>query len=187
ASTFRTPGPVSGSHWSSVRYVTELPRRATSSARFRYQRSAPPTVCGYRQSKTRQMRMKCPQKVYRPLRRSSSEARRIPDLVRAVAETLPAARGDRIVAVRRVAIVPALNEAATIARVVEEIRAVDPGFEILVVDDGSTDDTQAEAERAGALVARLPYNVGIGGAVQTGYQYARDRGFQVAVHVDGDW
>ena len=87
---------------------------------------------------------------------------------------------------RRVAIVPALNEAATIARVVEEIRAVDPGLEILVIDDGSTDGTQAEAERAGALVARLPYNVGIGGAVQTGYQYARDHGFQVAVQVDGD-
>jgi len=106
--------------------------------------------------------------------------------VRAVAETLPAARDDRLVAVRRVAIVPALNEAPTIARVIGEIRAVDPGFEILVIDDGSTDGTQAEAEGAGALVARLPYNVGIGGAVQTGYQYARDHGFHVAVQIDGD-
>ena len=106
--------------------------------------------------------------------------------MRAVAETLPAAHDDRIVAVRRVAIVPALNEAQTIAGVVKEIRAVDPGFEILVIDDGSTDDTPAEARRAGALVARLPYNVGIGGAVQTGYQYARDHGFQVAVQIDGD-
>jgi len=106
--------------------------------------------------------------------------------VRAVAETLPAARDDRRVAVRRVAIVPALNEAQTIARVVEEIRSVDPGFEILVIDDGSTDETLAEARRAGALVARLPYTVGIGGAVQTGYQYARDQGFQVAVQIDGD-
>ena len=106
--------------------------------------------------------------------------------MKAVAETLPAAQDDRIVAVRRVAIVPALNEAETIAGVVEEIRAVDPGFEILVVDDGSTDATWAEARRAGARVARLPYNVGIGGAVQTGYQYARDHGFQLAVQIDGD-
>ena len=106
--------------------------------------------------------------------------------MKAVAETLPATHDDRIVAVRRVAIVPALNEEQTIASVVEEIRAVDPGFEILVIDDGSTDGTQAEAERAGALVARLPYTVGIGGAVQTGYQYARDHGFQVAVQIDGD-
>ena len=106
--------------------------------------------------------------------------------MKAVAETLPAAHDDPIVAVRRVAIVPALNEAATIGSVIQEIRAVDPGFEILVVNDGSTDATQSEAERAGALVARMPYNVGIGGAVQTGYQYARDHGFQVAVHIDGD-
>jgi glycosyltransferase involved in cell wall biosynthesis len=106
--------------------------------------------------------------------------------VKAVAETLPATHDDRIVAVRRMAIVPALNEGQTIASVVAEIRAVDPGLEILVIDDGSTDDTLAEARRAGALVARLPYNVGIGGAVQTGYQYARDHGFQVAVQVDGD-
>jgi glycosyltransferase involved in cell wall biosynthesis len=106
--------------------------------------------------------------------------------VKAVAETFPATHDDRIVAVRRMAIVPALNEAQTIASVVAEIRAVDPGLEILVIDDGSTDDTLAEARRAGALVARLPYNVGIGGAVQTGYQYARDHGFQVAVQVDGD-
>jgi glycosyltransferase involved in cell wall biosynthesis len=106
--------------------------------------------------------------------------------VKAVAETLPATHDDRIVAVRRVAIVPALNEAQSIAGVVKEIRAADPGFEILVIDDGSTDDTMAEARRAGALVARLPYNVGIGGAVQTGYQYARDHGFRVAVQIDGD-
>lgn len=106
--------------------------------------------------------------------------------MKAVAETLPGTNDDRIVAVRRVAIVPALNEAETIAGVVDEIRAVDPEFEILVIDDGSTDYTMAEAERAGALVARLPYNVGIGGAVQTGYQYARDHGFQIAVQIDGD-
>ena len=104
----------------------------------------------------------------------------------ALAESFPGAQDERILAMRRLAIVPALNEAQTIARVVEEIRSFDPGFEILVVDDGSTDATRSEAEGVGALVVCLPYNIGIGAAVQTGYQYARDHGFQVAVQVDGD-
>ena len=87
---------------------------------------------------------------------------------------------------RRIAIVPAMNEEKTIGRVIEEIRAFDPGFDIVVVDDGSVDRTATIAERYGVLVLRLPFNLGIGGAVQTGYQYARDNGFELAVQVDGD-
>ena len=87
---------------------------------------------------------------------------------------------------RRLAIVPAYNEEHTIERVIEEIRAFDPGFEIVVVDDGSIDRTAFVAERAGAHVLRLPFNLGIGGAVQAGYQFARDYGFDLAVQVDGD-
>ena len=87
---------------------------------------------------------------------------------------------------RRLAIVPAYNEERTIERVIEEIRAFDPGFEIVVVDDGSVDSTAFVAERAGAHVLRLPFNLGIGGAVQAGYQFARDYGFDLAVQVDGD-
>jgi hypothetical protein len=87
---------------------------------------------------------------------------------------------------RRIAIVPAMNEEKMIGRVIEEIRAFDPGFEIVVVDDGSVDRTATIAERQGVLVLRLPFNLGIGGAVQTGYQYARDNGFELAVQVDGD-
>jgi len=87
---------------------------------------------------------------------------------------------------RLIAIVPALNEAATIGRVINEIRSVDSEFAILVVDDGSDDGTGTVAEAAGALVCRLPFNLGIGGAVQTGYRYALANGFDVAVQVDGD-
>ena len=88
--------------------------------------------------------------------------------------------------VRRLAIVPAFNEAACVGRVIEEIRSADPRMEILVVDDGSTDGTAAVARAHGAHVVTLPFNLGIGGAVQTGYRYALKHGFDVAVQVDGD-
>jgi glycosyltransferase involved in cell wall biosynthesis len=87
---------------------------------------------------------------------------------------------------RRLAIVPALNEAGSIESVIREIRAEDPDFEVLVVDDGSTDNTAALAEAAGARVVRLPFNLGIGGAVQTGLQYAREHDFGIAVQIDAD-
>jgi hypothetical protein len=80
----------------------------------------------------------------------------------------------RVAALRRIAVVPALNEEDSIASVISEIRAADPGFEVIVVDDGSKDRTAQVAAAAGAHVVRLPYNLGIGGAVQTGLQYARD-------------
>src|SRR5205807_2763220 len=87
---------------------------------------------------------------------------------------------------RRVAIVPALNEEAPIGGVVEEIRTFDSGFEIVVVDDGSGDRTAEVARAHGAKVLRLPFNLGIGGAVQTGFRYAWENGFDLAVRVDGD-
>ena len=85
-----------------------------------------------------------------------------------------------------VAVVPAWNEAGAIGDVVDEIRAFDPSIEVVVVDDSSTDDTVAVARVHGATVLALPFNVGIGGAVQTGFRYARDEGYQVAVRLDGD-
>jgi glycosyltransferase involved in cell wall biosynthesis len=103
-----------------------------------------------------------------------------------LAVAAPQTLDERLVALRRAAIVPAFNEDACIARIVEEIRAFDPGLEIVVVDDGSTDATARVAADAGAVVLRLPFNLGIGGAVQTGYQYARDHGFDLAVQIDGD-
>jgi hypothetical protein len=85
-----------------------------------------------------------------------------------------------------VAIVPAYNEAGAIGRVVDEIRAFDPAIDVVVVDDASGDETAAIAAAHGATVLRLPFNVGIGGAVQTGFKYAVEHGYELAVRLDGD-
>jgi glycosyltransferase involved in cell wall biosynthesis len=87
---------------------------------------------------------------------------------------------------KRLAIVPALNEEESVGRVIAEIRRFDPGFDIVVVDDGSTDRTAGIAADQGAHVLRLPFNLGIGGAVQTGYRFAFERAYDIAVQVDGD-
>ena len=81
---------------------------------------------------------------------------------------------------------PAYNEERTIRSVVERVRRESPGFDVVVVDDGSTDCTAQLAEAAGAKVLRHPFNLGIGGAVQSGYRYAFDEGYELAVQVDGD-
>ena len=87
---------------------------------------------------------------------------------------------------RLVAIVPAWNESGAIGAVVEEVKAVDPEIAVVVVDDASTDGTPDVAESCGAIVLRLPFNVGIGGAVQTGFRFALDEGYDLAVRLDGD-
>jgi glycosyltransferase involved in cell wall biosynthesis len=87
---------------------------------------------------------------------------------------------------RRVAIVPALNEEQTISGVIDELRAFDAGLDVVVVDDGSGDRTAEVAAACGARVLRLPFNLGIGGAVQTGFRFAFENGYDIAVRVDGD-
>jgi glycosyltransferase involved in cell wall biosynthesis len=87
---------------------------------------------------------------------------------------------------RLLAIVPALNESGSIAATIGEILQHAPGFDVVVVDDASTDETALLARAAGAQVIRLPFNLGIGGAMQAGYLYAIENDYDVAVQVDGD-
>ena len=84
------------------------------------------------------------------------------------------------------AVVPAYNEAGTVGRVVRSLRENAPAFDVLVIDDGSTDSTCRQATAAGARVVRHPFNLGIGGAVQSGFQFALDQGYDYMIQVDGD-
>ncbi|MDD5226378.1 MAG: glycosyltransferase family 2 protein, partial [Candidatus Omnitrophica bacterium] len=83
-------------------------------------------------------------------------------------------------------IIPAFNEAGSIGKLIKEIRASVPYADLAIINDGSGDDTETEALKAGAFVANLPHNLGIGGAVQTGYQIASEEDYDVAVQIDGD-
>jgi glycosyltransferase involved in cell wall biosynthesis len=82
--------------------------------------------------------------------------------------------------------VPAYNEEATVGSVVRALHEGAPNFDVLVIDDGSTDATAVAAARSGAAVVKLPFNVGIGGAVQSGFKYALENGYDYCVQVDGD-
>ena len=84
------------------------------------------------------------------------------------------------------AVVPAYNEAATVGSVVRSLHENVPEFDVVVIDDGSTDDTAQVAADAGARVVSHPFNLGIGGAVQSGFRFALENGYQYMVQVDGD-
>lgn len=83
-------------------------------------------------------------------------------------------------------IVPAWNEQDSVGDTVREIRSTNPSADVLVVDDGSGDRTSKVAAEAGAMVVRLPFNLGVGGAMRTGYRHALRCGYGVAVQIDAD-
>jgi glycosyltransferase involved in cell wall biosynthesis len=83
-------------------------------------------------------------------------------------------------------LIPALNEEASIATVIGRVRERAPWADIVVINDGSTDDTGRIAEEAGAIVLHMPHNVGIGASVQTGYMFADAGGYEVVIRNDGD-
>lgn len=88
---------------------------------------------------------------------------------------------------RTLIVMPALNEEASVAQVVREVLdRLDGSADCLVLDDGSTDRTAELARAAGATVIRLPFNLGVGGALRAGFVYARERGYDAVVQVDAD-
>lgn len=94
---------------------------------------------------------------------------------------LPTGPGSRVLV-----IIPAWNEQDSVGRTVHEVRATNPGVDILVVDDGSSDATAAVARDAGAEVCRLPFNLGVGGAMRAGFRFAVAGDYDVAVQIDAD-
>lgn len=87
---------------------------------------------------------------------------------------------------RLLVIIPAYNEGGKIGQVVWSIRQEVPGCDILVINDGSRDDTADNAAVAGAFVLTHPINMGYGVAIQTGYKYARENSYEYLVQIDGD-
>jgi glycosyltransferase involved in cell wall biosynthesis len=87
---------------------------------------------------------------------------------------------------RFLAVLPAYNEAATVAAVVRQLNEHAPTFDVIVIDDGSTDDTAQLARAVGARVLRLPFNLGIGGAVQAGFVYGLEQDYDFMAQVDAD-
>lgn len=87
---------------------------------------------------------------------------------------------------RLLVVMPAWNEAACVGETVREVIRSVPDADILVVDDGSTDQTSDEACAAGARVLRLPINLGVGGAMRAGFKYAQRHGYEAVIQVDSD-
>ena len=87
---------------------------------------------------------------------------------------------------KRLVIIPAYNEAGNIIKTVEDVKKNAPSFDYVIINDCSRDNTLAICEERGYNVVSLPNNLGIGGGVQTGYRYAKEYGYEIAVQFDGD-
>ena len=87
---------------------------------------------------------------------------------------------------KQLIIVPAWNEADSLGPTLAEIRATVPNMDVLVVDDGSTDATAQITNAAGVALLQLPFNLGVGGAMRAGYEYAKRFGYDQAIQVDAD-
>jgi glycosyltransferase involved in cell wall biosynthesis len=87
---------------------------------------------------------------------------------------------------RVLGLIPAHNEAATLPGVIAEIRESDPTLDLLVIDDGSTDDTPDVIEELGVRWLRLPERMGVGSAMRAGLRYAARQGYDTAIRLDGD-
>lgn len=85
---------------------------------------------------------------------------------------------------RLLVVVPAYNESSSVSLVVSDL--LGSGYDVLVVDDGSDDDTGMQASQAGAKVIRLAFNLGVGGALRAGFKFARIHGYDTVVQVDAD-
>ena len=83
-------------------------------------------------------------------------------------------------------VIPAFNEAKNLGSVLLEVKQVQPSFDVIVVDDGSTDGTAGVAKSAGVPVLALPFNLGVGAAMRLGFKYAEDHGYSAVVQVDAD-
>lgn len=85
-----------------------------------------------------------------------------------------------------IVIIPAFNEEAGIANVIADIRNQNPDFDILVINDGSSDKTAEVARAAGATVLSHNFNMGYGVTIQTGYKFAYENGYRYIIQIDGD-
>lgn len=87
---------------------------------------------------------------------------------------------------KTIIIIPAYNEALGISEVVDNLQKNYPEYDYIIINDGSSDSTKRLCQEKGYKVLNLPINLGIGGAVQTGYKYAYENDFDIAIQMDGD-